>query len=226
MRIAVLGTGMVGQALAQRLAELGNGVTVGTRDVATAMSRQQPDGMGNAGFGTWAREHPQVAVASLADAASGADVVINATSGGNSLSALEGAGEANLTGKVLIDVANPLDFSGGMPPTLLVKDTDSLGEQIQRAFPGVRVVKALNTMNASVMVHPEMVADGDHTVFICGNDDAAKALTIALLTELGHTDILDLGDITSARGVEMLLPLWLRVMGAVGTPAFQFKVVR
>lgn len=226
MRIAVLGTGMVGQALAQRLAELGHEVTVGTRDVSTAMSRHQPDGMGNPGFGTWALEHPQVTVADLPDAASGADVVINATSGGSSLSALESAGEENLAGKVLIDVANPLDFSAGMPPTLIVKDTDSLGEQIQRAFPTVKVVKTLNTMNASVMVHPELVGDGDHTVFICGNDAAAKTLTVTLLTELGHTDILDLGDITSARGVEMLLPLWLRVMGAVGTPAFQFKVVR
>ncbi len=226
MRIAVLGTGMVGQAIAGRCAELGHDVTVGTRDVAAATSRRDPDGMGNPGFGDWSATQPEVAIATFSDAAAGAELIVNATSGGASLAALGEAGAENLANKVLLDVANPLDFSAGMPPTLSVKDTDSLAEQIQRAFPAARVVKSLNTMNATVMVHPELVAGGHHTTFVAGDDSEAKATVISLLSDLGHRDILDLGDITAARGTEMLLPLWLRLFGTLGTPAFQFAVVR
>lgn len=226
MRIAVLGTGMVGQALAARLAELGNSVTIGSRNAEAAKSRREPDGMGNPGFGDWAQAHPEIGVTTFAEAAANAELIVNATSGGASLAALGEAGEANLAGKVVLDVANPLDFSQGMPPTLIVKDTDSLGEQIQRAFPMAKVVKALNTMNANVMVHPESVAGGDHTVFICGDDAAAKDVVGDLLREFGHRDVLDLGDISGSRGTEMLLPVWVRLMGTLGSPAFQFKIAR
>ena len=156
-----------------------------------------------------------------------ADLVVNATSGAGSLDALRQAGEANLDGKVLVDVANPLDFSQGMPPSLSVSNTDCLGECIQREFPNARVVKTLNTVNASVMVNPGLVGGGDHTVFVSGNDPEAKALVTGLLTDgFGWRDVIDLGDITTARGAEMQMALWLRLMGSLGTPMFNFKVVR
>ena len=153
MKIAVLGTGMVGQALAGRLDELGHDVTVGTRDVATTMARVEPDGMGNPAYAVWARSHPQVRLATFAEAAAGAGLIVNATNGTASIDVLAAAGHEHLAGKVLLDTANPLDFSAGFPPTLFVKDTDSLGERIQRDFPELKVVKALNTMNAHLMVN-------------------------------------------------------------------------
>ncbi len=225
MKIAVLGTGVVGQALAGRLAELGHDVTVGTRDVAATLARTTPDGMGNPPYAVWAAEHPQVRLATLADAA-GAELLVNATSGAVSIAALRAAGIDNLAGKILIDIANPLDFSNGFPPNLFVKDTDSLGEQIQAAFPQLRVVKTLNTLTAPLMVNPTALAAGDHSIFVSGNDAEAKKTVTGILESFGHTDVIDLGDITTARGTEMLLPLWLRLMGALNTPMFNLKVVR
>ncbi|MGV9805797.1 NADPH-dependent F420 reductase [Micromonospora chersina] len=226
MKIAVLGTGMVGQALAGRLAELGHEVTVGTRDVAATLARTTPDGMGNPPYAAWAAEHPQVRLASFPKAAAGAELLVNATSGDVSIAALQAAGADNLAGKILVDIANPLDFSKGFPPTLFVKDTDSLGEQIQAAFPQLRVVKTLNTLTAALMVNPSALADGDHSIFVSGNDAEAKKAVTGLLESFGHTDVIDLGDITTARGTEMLLPVWLRLMGALDTPMFNFKIVR
>lgn len=226
MRIAVLGTGAVGRALAGRLAGLGHAVAIGTRDVDETMARTAPDGYGNPPFPVWARAHGEVTVAAFSDAAAGADVVINATNGSASLEALVAAGADTLAGTILVDVSNPLDFSQGVPPSLFVSNTDSLAERIQRRFPDARVVKTLNTMNAAVMVDPRAVAGGEHTVFVSGDDPAAKGVVADLLTSMGWSDILDLGDIATARGPEMVLPLWLRVMGALGTPAFQFSVAR
>ena len=145
------------------------------------MARTEPDVMGNPPFPAWAQAHPQVSVAPFADAAAGADLVVNATSGSASLPALEAAGAANLAGKVVLDISNPLDFSAGFPPTLFVKDTDSLAEQIQRAFPEAKVVKSLNTMTANLMVHPRQLAGGDHTVFVSGDDAEAKQTVTELL---------------------------------------------
>jgi 8-hydroxy-5-deazaflavin:NADPH oxidoreductase len=226
MRIAVLGTGSAGRVLAARFAELGHEVTIGTRDAAATSARTEPDRMGNPAFPQWQAAHPQVALADFAVAAAGAELVVNATGGAESIPALTLAGADNLAGKVVMDIANPLDHSLGFPPSLLVKDTDSLGEQIQRAFPGVRVVKTLNTMNASLMADPGQLAEGGHTTFVAGNDGAAKQTVTALLESLGHRDVIDLGDITAARGTEMILPLWLRLMGTLGTPVFNIKVVR
>jgi 8-hydroxy-5-deazaflavin:NADPH oxidoreductase len=113
-----------------------------------------------------------------------------------------------------------------MPPTLFVKDTDSLAEQIQRTFPEAKVVKSLNTLNADLMVGPRQLANGAHSVFVSGNDAEAKKTVTALLESFGHTDVIDLGDISAARGTEMLLPIWPQLMGALGTPAFNFKIVR
>jgi predicted dinucleotide-binding enzyme len=226
MKIAVLGTGIVGQSVAGRLAQLGHQVTVGTRDVAATMAYTEPDRYGNPPFPAWARAHPQVRVATFADAAAGAELVVNATAGDASLAVLRAAGPASLAGTVLLDIANPLDNSRGFPPTLLVKDTDSLGEQIQAAFPEAKVVKALNTMNSALMVEPAQLAGGDHSVFVAGNDAGAKKTVTDLLESFGHRDVIDLGDISTARGPEMLLPIWIRLYGALGTPMFQFKIVR
>jgi 8-hydroxy-5-deazaflavin:NADPH oxidoreductase len=223
VKVAVIGTGMVGQAIAGRLAELGHDVTVGTRDVAASLARADPSN--GVAFGDWATAHPDVRIAALADAASGADLVVNATSGQVSLEALRAVGAEALAGTVLMDLANPLDFSQGFPPSLFVKDTDSLGEQIQAAFPEARVVKTLNTLTAELMVRPARLPEG-HSVFVGGNDPAAKALVADLLRSMGHTDVIDLGDITSSRGVEMFLPLWLRLMQSLGTGMFNVKVVR
>lgn len=214
MRIAVLGTGTAGRVLSTRLAQLGHTVTLGTRDPASTAAREDVE------------QVPGVALASFADAVDGVDVVVVALNGAVALDVLGSLGPDALSGTVLMDVTNPLDFSGGFPPTLRVKDTDSLGEQVQRMLPATKVVKTLNTMNAAVMAHPERVGDGDHTVFVSGESPTAKAVVEGLLLEMGHTDILDLGGIESARGVEMFLPLWLRVLGALGTADFQVKVVR
>ena len=225
MKIAVLGTGMVGQAIAARLSGQGHDVTIGTRDPQATLARTGPDGMGNPPFSAWAEDHAQVNLATLSEAAAGAELVVNATNGSGAMPALEQAGAENLAGKVLVDISNPLDFSKGFPPTLFVKDSDSLGEQIQRAFPETRVVKTLNTLNANLMVNPKELG-AESSVFVSGNDEAAKATVTELLHSFGHTDVIDLGDITTARGTEMLLPVWLRLMGALGTAAFNFKIVR
>jgi predicted dinucleotide-binding enzyme len=225
MKIAVLGTGMVGRALAGRLSGLGHDVTIGTRDPHATLARTEPDGMGNPPYSTWAKAHTEVAVATLGEAAADAELVVNATSGSGALPALEQAGADRLAGKVILDISNPLDFSQGFPPTLFVKDTDSLGEQIQRAFPQARVVKTLNTLNADLMVHPATLG-AESSVFVSGDDADAKATVTELLESFGHTDVIDLGDISTARGTEMLLPVWLRLMGSLGTAAFNFKIVR
>lgn len=226
MEIGILGTGTVGRTLGGRLAALGHTVTLGTRDVASTLARTGPDGFGNPPFSEWASAHPSIGLATFREAAKHAEMVINAASGAACLAILEQAGSDNLAGKVLLDVSNPLDFSAGFPPTLLVKDTDSLAEQIQAAFPQTKVVKALNTMNASVMVNPRELADGAHSSFVSGNDAQAKKLVTDVLESFGHKDVIDLGDISTARGPEMLLPLWLRLLTVLGTPTFNFKVVR
>ena len=201
MRIGVLGTGMVGRAISGKLAELGHDVKVG--------SRTEGDG-----------------AVVFADAAAHGEVVFNCTSGGASLDALAAAGADNLGGKTLIDVSNPLDFSGG-GPALFTDTTESLGERIQAAFPDARVVKAFNTIHCNLMVDPSLVP-GDHVVFVAGNEDAAKQQAAALAGEFGWPPerVIDLGDITAARGTEHYLMFWLRLMGAVGGPQFNIAVNR
>lgn len=211
MRIAVLGTGSVGRAMAARLAELGHDVRLGTRDPAATRAREG-----------WA-EIESVELTTFADSTDGAEVVVHAGNGLAALDLLAAAGD--LSGKVLVDISNPLDFSAGFPPTLAVKDTDSLGEQIQRAFPDTRVVKTLNTLTAGLMVHPETLPEAT-SIFVSGDDAEAKTVVTALLTELGHRDVIDLGGIETARGTEMWLPLWLRLMGSLGTADFNLRIVR
>ena len=226
MRFGILGTGVVGKTIAARLADLGHEVMVGTREPAETLSRTEPDRYGNPPFSAWQEEHPEVRLGTFAEAAAHGEMVVNATAGAVSLEVLELAGEANLNSKILMDIANPLDFSKGFPPTLLVSNTDSLGEQIQRRFPEAKVVKTLHTMNAYLMVDPAQLAATDHTVFVGGDDAEAKAEVSDLLRSFGWTDIIDLGDITTSRGTEMLLPIWVRLIGVLQKPTFNFKIVR
>ncbi len=214
MRVGVLGTGMVGITIATKLVRLGHEVMLGSRT---------PD---NEKAVAWAEE-VGATNGTFADAAAFGELVFNCTAGVGALDALEAAGADNLAGKTLVDVSNPLDFSQGMPPTLTVCNTDSLGEQIQRAYPDTNVVKSLNTMNCLVMVDPSLVP-GEHDVFVCGDDAGAKAEVTELLGSFGWPAgaILDLGDISAARGTEMFLPLWLRTFGALGSGTFNFHVAR
>ena len=215
MKIGVLGTGMVGQVIGTKLVQLGHEVKLGARSAINekAAAWVQANGAG-------------AAQGTFADAAAFGEVVFNCTSGAASLAALEQAGAANLKGKVLIDLANPLDFSHGMPPSLTVCNTDSLGEQIQRTFPEVRVVKSLNTVNCNLMVNAAQLP-GDHIVFVSGNDADAKAQVTSILKDwFGWRAVIDLGDIRTARAVEMMLPIWISLMGKVGTPIFNFAIVR
>ena len=223
MKIAVLGTGTVGRALAARLDELGHQVSVGTRDPEATLARADADA--GTSYAQWAEAHSAVGLAGFADAARNADLVVNATSGQATLEVLALAGAETLAGTVLLDISNPLDFSAGMPPTLFVKDTDSLAEQVQRAFPETRVVKSLNTLTADLMVHPETLPEPS-SVFVSGDDVDAKAQVNELLGQLGHRDVIDLGDLATARGTEMYLPLWLRLWGALGSATFNLKIVR
>ena len=226
MKIGILGTGTVGQVIGSRLAQLGHDVMIGTRIVAETVARTAPDMMGNPPFSAWHKQNPKVKLGTFAQAAAHGEMIVNATNGFAALEILKSAGEANINGKTLIDISNPLDFSKGMPPTLFVKDSDSLAEQIQRAYPKANVVKTLNTMTANLMVNPGQLAGGDHTVFMSGNDAGAKAQAAEMLKSFGWRDIFDVGDITTARGTEMLLPIWIRLMGALQTPMFNFKIVR
>jgi len=216
MKHAVLGTGMVGTTIATKLVEKGHEVRMGSRDATSEKAS------------AWAKKAgSRASHGSFADAAAFAEVVWNCTKGEGSLAALKAAGAANLKGKLLLDVSNPLDFSKGMPPSLFVSNTDSLGEQIQRAFPEAKVVKTLNTLNCVLMVEPGKLAGGDHDVFVCGNDAGAKERATAILKgDFGWKRVIDLGDVTQSRGTESWLALWIRLYGALGTGDFNLKIVR
>ena len=217
MKIAVIGTGMVGEAIGSRLIDKGYQVLMGSRtannEKAVAWVNSKAS---NAGNGTFA------------DAANFAEeIIFNCTNGQFTIDALKAAGLDNLKGKVIIDIANPLDFSEGMPPSLSICNKDSLAEQVQKAFPEAHVVKSLNTMNCNIMLNPSLVS-GDHNVFMSGNSAEAKKKVADLLHSCGwkRENIIDLGDITTARGTEMLLPIWLRLYGAFGNPNFNFHIQR
>jgi predicted dinucleotide-binding enzyme len=215
MNIAILGTGMVGATLASNLVQLGHQITMGSRNANSQAGQEWLRSVGGKGR-----------VGTFAEAAAAGEIVIDCTNGANAIEALRQAGTANLRGKILIQVGNPLDFSKGMPPTLTICNTDSLGEQTQREFPEVRVVKALNTVNCGVMVDPSSL-QGPHELFICGNDAQAKADVTRLLGEWfgwKRESIIDVGDITNARGTEMFLALWVRLWGRLGTPLFNIHI--
>lgn len=217
MKIAILGTGMVGATLGTKLVQLGHQIMMGSRTANSEAGQK------------WLRSvDGKAKIGTFADAAAFGEIVLDCTNGANSLTALRAAGEGNLRGKILIQVGNPLDFSKGMPPTLTVCNTDSLGEQTQREFPTVRVVKALNTVNCDIMIEPSRLP-GEHDLFICGNDAGAKNEVKKLLSEWfgwKPANIIDMGDISNSRGTEMFLAMWIRLFGLFGSPHFNVKVVR
>ncbi len=198
---------------------------MGTRDVDRSLAVSGYDAMGNAPLKEWLSRNPRVKLGSFPEAAKHGVLLINAINGMHALEALRSAGDTNLQGKVLIDITNPLDFSKGMPPSLFISNTDSLGEQIQRTFPKVKVVKTLNTVNAILQVDPRKLLEGDHHAFLSGNDAEAKRMVMHILEGYGWRDVIDMGDITTARGVEMVLPIWVRLFGLLKTPMFNFKIV-
>jgi predicted dinucleotide-binding enzyme len=214
VRYGVLGTGPVGQAIAARLAGLGHDVVMGSRDAANPKALE------------WAQDKP-VRLATFAEAAAHGETVVNATGGVVTLDVLAMAGADNLAGKVLVDVSNPIAPDSGSPPTLSVANTDSIGEQVQAAYPTARVVKSLNTINCDVMVDPSLVP-GDHVVFVAGDDAGAKASVAVMLGEFGWPAdrVLDLGGIDAARATEMYLPLWIRLYGVGGGHLFNIAVKR
>jgi predicted dinucleotide-binding enzyme len=215
MKIGILGSGMVGSTVGTKLVELGHDVKMGSRTADNMKGSEWVKANGaHASQGTFT------------DAAAFGEILFNCTHGMASLEVMKQAGAQNLKGKILVDIANALDFSKGMPPSLAVCNTDSLGEQIQRAFPDVKVVKALNTVNCNLMVNPSLVK-GEHDLFICGNDAPAKAKVVDILKNwFGWKSVIDLGDITAARATEMLLPIWVRLMGLYQSPNFNFKIVK
>ncbi len=226
MKIAVLGTGPVGQTISSKLIELNHQVVMGTRNVNNSLSKTEKDSFGRPPLGIWLKENQKIKLGTFLEAAAFADLIVNATNGGGSLEVLKMAGKENLKDKVILDISNPLDFSNGMPPSLSVCNTDSLGEQIQRAYPDAKVVKSLNTMNTLIMVNPSLLP-GDHNVFISGNDIEAKERVKGLLNSFGwkNENMIDMGDITTARGTEQLLPIWIRLWGTLQNPMFNFHIV-
>lgn len=226
MRIGVIGTGIVGRNHAAKLAELGHDVVMGTRNVDVTMKTTEKDARGNAPLNEWLKAHPKVKIKTFPEAAKHGELIVDAVKGEHALEALRKSGEANLAGKIIMDISNPLDFSKGMPPSLLVVNTDSLAEQIQRAFPSAKVVKTLNTINADVQTNPKALMMGDHDVFLSGNDTSAKERVKEILKSYGWTNMIDLGGLSTARGTEMMLPVWVMLMQALKTPIFNFKIVR
>lgn len=217
MKIGVLGTGAVGNTIGSALLKLGHEVKMGSRTA------------GNEKAAAWvAANGTGASQGTFADAAAFGELLFNCTNGAGAIEALQLAGEGNLSGKILVDIANPLDFSKGMPPSLFVVNTDSLGEQIQNAFPNLKVVKSLNMVNCEVMVDAGKPSATDKgTMFVSGNDaDAKKLVTEKFLNPWGWTDVIDLGDITTARGTEQLLPIWIRTWAALQNGYFSFKIVR
>ncbi len=230
MKIGVIGTGSVGKTIASKLLELNHDVMIGTRNVSEKLAHSTKDKNGNPPFTEWLQANSKAKLVTFAEAAAFGEIIFNATNGSNSVKALILAGAKNLSGKVLIDVANPLDFSNGMPPSLLpgLNNTNSLAEEIQKTFPDVYVVKTFNTMWAGLMVNPGLIGNGDHINFICGNSTQAKSKVQKLLNQIGwhNENIMDLGDITGARATESVLLIWVRIMDATKSGAFNFRIVK
>jgi 8-hydroxy-5-deazaflavin:NADPH oxidoreductase len=223
MKIGIIGSGVVAQTLGNKLIGLGHDLILGTRDPSKLDDKKM--------FGATLREWKsqtadRAKIATFKDAAAHGELLINATGGRVSLEALKLAAADKVGAKVLIDVANELDHSKGMPPAVLASQEHCLAEKLQAAFPNLKVVKTLNTIGAPVMVEPRALGGGDHTVFVSGNDADAKGTVTALLKSFGWTDVLDLGDISSARGPEMYMAMWLRLWGATKTGQLNIKVVR
>jgi predicted dinucleotide-binding enzyme len=214
MKIGILGTGMVGETLGSKFVQLGHQVKMGSRTA------------NNENAAKWVVKNGASASAgTFADAAAFGDMVFLCLKGDVELDVVRSVGQNSFGNKPVIDVSNPLDFSRGMPASLSICNTNSLGEEVQKALPSAKVIKTLNTVNCEIMIEPNKAGD-QPTMFICGNDSEAKANVTSLLKNLGWSDIIDLGDITQSRASEMLLPIWLSLMQTLGHVHFGFKIVR
>jgi len=213
-KIGVLGTGMVGQTIGSRLVALGYEVMMGSRkkDNEKAVKWASENGA-NASNGTFA------------DAAKFGSIIFLCTKGEATLEILKLAGHENFKNKTVADISNPLDFSKGMPPTLFVCNDNSLGEKVQEAIPGAFVVKTLNIVNCEVMVNANK-SGGSPTMFVSGNNADAKKEITGILKQFNWEDVIDLGNISTARGTEMMLPIWLRTFMATGNGYIAFKIIR
>jgi 8-hydroxy-5-deazaflavin:NADPH oxidoreductase len=214
MQIGILGSGITAQTIGSKLIQLGHEVMLGSREEANANSV------------AWAKDQggQHALYGTFMNAASFGEIIFNCTLGSASMNALQQAGAENLNGKILIDTSNPLDRATDQW-SLTVCNTDSLGEQIQRAFPEARVVKTLNTVNANVMVDPAKLVERTH-VFVSGNDIEAKATVVRILRDwFGWKEIIDLGGIETARSVEMYVLLWHTLRNAISSQRFNIKVV-
>lgn len=227
MKIGILGTGVVGQTIAEKLIQLDHQVMIGTRNKEKTLAKKDKDTFGRPPFSEWIKNNSRVNFGTYNEAAQFGEFLVNATNGDGTMPALEAAGKNNLANKIMLDISNPLDFSKGMPPSLSISNTDSLGELIQRTYPELKVVKSLNTLNAYLMVNPKLLPESTN-IFLNGNDVNAKTEVKKLLTSFGwaEKDIIDMGDISTARGTEQILPIWVRLWMAMQTPMFNFKVVK
>lgn len=214
MKIAVLGTGSVGMAIAGKLHQLGHEVLMGSRSSDNEKA-----------VGWVAKSGSRASNGTFAEAAKFGELIVLCLNGAATMDALQMAGIDHFTGKVVIDITNPLDFSKGMPPTLFVSNTDSLGEEIQRALPGARVVKTLNTVTADLMVNPALVS-GEIDMMLCGNDEKAKQEVSGLLHDFGWKSLIDLGGIQSSRYLESYVLLWVNLWQKFGTPYFGVKFIK
>jgi 8-hydroxy-5-deazaflavin:NADPH oxidoreductase len=226
MNITVLGTGNVGRVLAGKLLELGHDLAIGTRDPQATLARTDPDGMGNPPYRDWQQTHHEAQLLPFAQAGAFGNIVINAIGGDVALAALDAAGASSLAGKLLIDLALPLDFSHGMPPRLTIANTDSLGEQIQRTYPDARVVKTLNTTFCNVMVNPGLLAQQTN-LFLAGDDTDAKTTAAGLVQQFGWPahSLIDLGGIEAARACEMYMQLYFTLADRLGTFELNINIV-
>ncbi|MBL8911499.1 MAG: NAD(P)-binding domain-containing protein [Archangium sp.] len=216
MRVAVFGTGTVGETLGRKLIEVGHDVMMGSRSASNEKAL------------AWVKKAGSKASAgTFSDAAKYGQLIVNATLGTATIEVFKAAGADNTAGKPVIDISNPLDFSKGFPPSLFVSNTDSLAEQLQREFPKAHIVKALNTMTAAIMVNPRALSESHHT-WICGADAGAKETVRGVLQSFGwkSEEIIDCGDLSASRAIESLLPMWLRLYGALKTPMFNLKIVK
>src|SRR5258706_998908 len=218
MKIGILGTGEVGNLIGSRLIENGHHVMMGGRESKNekGLDFVKKHSSENALYGTF-------------EAASNfGEIIFNATNGRFALEALNLA-HTDFAGKIIIDIANPLDFTT-TPPTLISEfaNTNSIGENIQQQYPKAKVVKTLNTFGMTLGVNPKQLKNGNHSVFVSGNDESAKAKTKTLLTEFGWEidNIIDLGDITGARAMEMYLILAVRMKMLFGESIFNIKVIK
>jgi len=229
MKVVILGTGNVGQTLAEKLISLDHDVIMGTRNVAATLERKLSDNSRGPTFGEWHSINEKVNLMTFKNAVGEGELLINALNGAAVIPVIQSCNRSDFDNKILMDIANPLDFSHGFPPSLLpgLHNTNSLGEEIQKALPNAKVVKTLNTMWCGVMVNPAMINNGAHQNYICGNDKEAKEKVTGLLASFGWNKdyILDLGDITNARGTESTLLIWTRIYGSKGSGAFNMKIV-